>query len=754
MAGAFTSFSTLTLTLARHSFSLKPSSNSPPTNPFLLFRPRSFSLSCSSTSTSNFTSAKGSKNQVISEGTDEDLGRDVCPGCGVFMQDSDPDLPGYYVKPSIKDKEDESGVGSSELDEIVNVEEEVVKESLKLDLVEELEEEDFEEFDLNSDSDEEDSETVEKTKKKSKSDNFVAIEDELTDDFGDEEEDFDWDSDLEEEEEKEEKEISKPKKGAKTKAKSSKKPSYLDQFLEEEEESDYESENEEFEDESEEFDFSDDEEESDLDKDWDDLTPEEKRKLEMDGFAPPGVGYGNITPEYLQSIQKPKISKSDKKKQLKDELKKIKKQESLVTVCARCHSLRNYGSIKNPNVENLIPDFDFDRFISTRLTKQTGTGNVVVLVVDCTDFDGSFPKTAAKSLFTALQEPKKSKLSKLPKLILVATKVDLLPSQVSPARLDKWVRSRSKANGAHKPDEVILVSSHKDLNIRNLINIIKNLAGPRGNVWVVGAQNAGKSTLINAFAKKEGVKITKLTEAAVPGTTLGILRVTGILPAKVKMYDTPGLLHPGLVANRLSRAEQKMVEIRKELKPRSYRIKAGQTVHVGGLMRLDLVKASVETIYVTVWASPNISLHMGKIDNSDELRAKHFGTRLQPPIGENRAAELGNWTKRELKVSGSSWDVNSVDIAVAGLGWYSLGLKGEANVELWTFEGVEVAQREPLVLDRARILERAGFWLPKAISDEIGRENKRKAEARKRLEDQFDDEEEEEEEDLLLEASF
>lgn len=46
-------------------------------------------------------------------------------------------------------------------------------------------------------------------------------------------------------------------------------------------------------------------------------------------------------------------------------------------------------------------------------------------------------------------------------------------------------------------------------------------------------------------------------------------------------------------------------------------------------MRLDLIQASVETIYLTVWASPNISLHMGKIENADETWRKHGGVRLQ-----------------------------------------------------------------------------------------------------------------------------
>ena len=54
------------------------------------------------------------------------------------------------------------------------------------------------------------------------------------------------------------------------------------------------------------------------------------------------------------------------------------------------------------------------------------------------DFDGSFPKRAAKSFFKALEGSKKNpKLIKLPKLVLLATKFDILPSQISPTMLDR-----------------------------------------------------------------------------------------------------------------------------------------------------------------------------------------------------------------------------------------------------------------------------------------------------------------------------
>lgn len=592
----------------------------------------SLSLKCSQSTTQIInesnqekSSRKGSWKPLLSEGRDEDENFGVvCPGCGIFMQNSDPGLPGYYQERKME-------VVTDVLEDV----EDFLSDENGDDLVDEID----------GSFDDSDGEVV---KVKSK-------------------DGIDWDSE---------------------------------------------------------------EWESDFDDDDDDAE-------ELDGFTAPSAGYGNITEEIVEKRKRKRVSKSERKKNARE----ARRETEEVTVCARCHSLRNYGQVKNQTAENLIPDFDFDRLITTRLmkiTSRTADSTVVVMVVDCVDFDGSFPKGAAKSLFKALEGSQDNhKISKkLPKLVLVATKVDLLPSQISPTRLDRWVRHRAKANGAPKLSAVYLVSSRKDLGVRNLLTFIKDLAGPRGNVWVIGAQNAGKSTLINAFAKKERVKAIKLTEAAVPGTTLGILRIRGVLSAKAKMYDTPGLLHPYLMSMRLNREEQKMVEIRKELKPRTYRMKAGQTVNVGGLMRLDLSQASVQTIYVSIWASPNVSLHMGKTENANDTWSKHAGVRLQPPISADRVSELGEWKATEVKVSGTSWDVNSIDIAAAGFCWFSLGLKGEATLTLWTFNGVEVTLREPLVLDRARFLERPGFLLPKAISESLSDQNKLEAQTRKSLDEE------------------
>ena len=46
-------------------------------------------------------------------------------------------------------------------------------------------------------------------------------------------------------------------------------------------------------------------------------------------------------------------------------------------------------------------------------------------------------------------------------------------------------------------------------------------------------------------------------------------------------------------------------------------------------MRLDIEESSADTIYITVWASPYLPLHMGKTENAQTMPEEHFGRQLQ-----------------------------------------------------------------------------------------------------------------------------
>ena len=60
---------------------------------------------------------------------------------------------------------------------------------------------------------------------------------------------------------------------------------------------------------------------------------------------------------------------------------------------------------------------------------------------------------------------------------------------------------------------------------------------------------------------------------------------------------------------------------RRQLKPRTFRASVGQTILVGGLARIDLLHLPAQTIYLTVWASDEVSCHYGRTDKAEERYA-------------------------------------------------------------------------------------------------------------------------------------
>ncbi|KAK6945214.1 hypothetical protein RJ641_026316 [Dillenia turbinata] len=89
---------------------------------------------------------------------------------------------------------------------------------------------------------------------------------------------------------------------------------------------------------------------------------EDDWEAELDDERRTEVGYGNISEETIEKGKKKRRSKAERMRMAREAQKEIEE----VAVCACCQSLRNYGQVKNHVAENLIPDFDFDRFIAIR----------------------------------------------------------------------------------------------------------------------------------------------------------------------------------------------------------------------------------------------------------------------------------------------------------------------------------------------------------------------------------------------------
>ena len=63
------------------------------------------------------------------------------------------------------------------------------------------------------------------------------------------------------------------------------------------------------------------------------------------------------------------------------------------------------------------------------------------------------------------------------------------------------------------------------------------------------------------------------------------------------------------------------------------------TLFVGGVARLDVEDFPGSTLYLTVWASDLIPLHMGKTATAHERFVRFVGNKLYPPSGPDDAVQ-------------------------------------------------------------------------------------------------------------------
>jgi len=239
-------------------------------------------------------------------------------------------------------------------------------------------------------------------------------------------------------------------------------------------------------------------------------------------------------------------------------------------ICKRCHGLQNFGKVD----ESLRPGWTEEPLMSQSkfrdLLKPLGEKPAVIIaLVDLFDFAGSV-LTELDGI--AGENP----------VLLAANKADLLPSKMGQHRAENWVRRELEYLGvqsiANIGGAVRLVSCKTGFGISGLLSKARQLAEEMDtDVYVVGAANAGKSTLVNHILERNSKKRQPsrgkkragnanankgaVTVSPLPGTTLKFIKVD--LGDRRSLYDTPGLLVPGTLTQLLTPEELKIVVPRK-----------------------------------------------------------------------------------------------------------------------------------------------------------------------------------------------
>lgn len=235
-------------------------------------------------------------------------------------------------------------------------------------------------------------------------------------------------------------------------------------------------------------------------------------------------------------------------------------------ICKRCHGLQNFGKVDDAlrpgwTKEPLLSQEKFRELLRPIRDKKA----VIIALVDLFDFSGSvLPELDA----IAGDNP----------VILAANKADLLPSSMGQVRIENWVRRELEYSGikslANIGGAVRLVSCKTGMGVGAMMAKARSLADELDcDIYVVGAANAGKSTLMNHIlrppsdaddrvprkkrAGNQNARKGVVTTSPLPGTTLKFIKAD--LGDGLSLYDTPGLLVPGTLTQLLTSEELKIV---------------------------------------------------------------------------------------------------------------------------------------------------------------------------------------------------
>ncbi|MEY8291379.1 ribosome biogenesis GTPase YqeH [Carnobacteriaceae bacterium 52-44] len=331
--------------------------------------------------------------------------------------------------------------------------------------------------------------------------------------------------------------------------------------------------------------------------------------------------------------------------------------------CRRCFRLRHYNEVSD--VE--LTDDDFLRMLNEISSKDA----LIVNVVDIFDFSGT--------LITGMQRFAGSN-----PLLIVGNKVDLVPNAVSHGKIRQWLTEQMHEAGI-RPKDVVLTSAKRSESVKKLMEIIEKERRGR-DVYIVGATNVGKSTLINQIINIATESDDVITTSYFPGTTLGSIEIP--LDDGSNIIDTPGIIQHTNLTHFLSGKELKQVIPRREVKPKIYQLNDRQTIFVDGVARFDYIKGEGKQPFV-FYVSNDLQLHRTKLDNADEFYEKQLGKILNPP-SEFTAQNFPKLKRYQFTVDEPS------DIVVSGLGWVSVQ-EPNTKVAMWAPEGVDVYIRKTMI---------------------------------------------------------
>lgn len=321
-----------------------------------------------------------------------------------------------------------------------------------------------------------------------------------------------------------------------------------------------------------------------------------------------------------------------------------------ILFCERCYQENRFNL--TPKEAAVSPDF------LTMLNDAKASDALIVYVVDLFSFECSFSR-AINDIIRSLP------------LVILANKRDLMPKEAVDEDLREYVAHRFRASGLPAVKEDVLLLSLSSLSDTSAAAQMIEEKRRRHDVYIIGASGAGKTLFLSSFLHDFTNKSSRsIVTREYPSTHLRVMQIP--LDSSSSIYDTPGT---GIANSLLGYGD---IELSRILIPngiplvgRDYTLEAGSSLFLGGLVRLDLLKAAKKTP-LRVYCSSEVEIRrLRKSKKLDEEYKKSLQKEALSPASE-RVRSLHDMDIFDLSIT----EQGKRDIGVAGIGWF-------------TFEGAE-----------------------------------------------------------------
>ena len=380
-------------------------------------------------------------------------------------------------------------------------------------------------------------------------------------------------------------------------------------------------------------------------------------------------------------------------------------------LCVRCHSLSHKNQIIQDRVGEKIRWTAKEKDLLKSLLRNTDS--LVIKIVDMIDFPSTWVEDLAPLVGST-------------PIIVVGNKVDLLPECDHEELRIKLKQHAEKYLGTNQLLSTMLISAKKKNGVKDLISRIvkyRRLATRKGNVFLVGQMNSGKSTLWNSIQsiarrrqlkdtsndseENNGIKLIKdfnlkqsVTVSNEPGTTIGFIKtpLSDLSEKRVlgHLIDTPGFKADNYFGHILSFKEMNLASPKKVI-PFHFKLKDQKCLLIGGLCRVEF--SGEGKLVVTTNMNSKLPIHLTDLFKLSKLTEQFAGKRfLVPPIGGQLRLSLFPDLVETFQTEYShSRILESVfEVVLPGIGFFSLSGNARGTVKIFTPQGITPIVRQPL----------------------------------------------------------